>query len=72
MIAAGIDRAQAHGEGVLPVLPVAVDIAQIIDVQHGGRQQTAGCRRQKNGRFHIMGLQIPAAEDAQPTEENEY
>ena len=72
MIAAGIHRPQAHGEGVLPVLPVAVDITQVIDVQHGGRQQTAGRCRQKDGRFHIMRLQIPAAEDAQPAEENEY
>ena len=43
-------------QGVFAVLPVAVDIAQVVDVEHRGRQQTAGGRRQEQRRDHRMRL----------------
>ena len=41
VIAASVNRPQAHGEGVFTVFTIAVDIAQIVNIQHRRRQQTA-------------------------------
>ena len=72
VIAACIYRTQTHGQRVFTVLAVAVDVAQVIDIQHRRRQQTAGGRRQEQGRYHRMRLQVPASHHAQPAEEHQH
>ncbi len=46
MVNARLERPQTHRQGVFAVLAIAVDIAQVVDVEHRRRQQAAGGRRQ--------------------------
>lgn len=46
MVTTGIHGTEPNDQRILAVFPVAVDITQVIDVKHGGGEQTTGgCRK---------------------------
>ena len=64
-------EAEFDGKGLFAGTAVAGDVADVVDVKHGGGEQTAAGGGQEQGRVPAAALQVVAAEDAKQAEEGE-
>ena len=64
-------EAEFDGKGLFAGTAVAGDVADVVDVKHGGGEQTAAGGGQEQGRVPAAALQVIAAEDTKQAEEGE-
>ena len=65
METSGAGKAEVDGDGLAAGLLVAVEIAQVVDVQYGGGEQSRAAGRQPDAWGQRRGLQVVAAGNAE-------
>ncbi len=72
MVENGPPFAQPHGQRHLAVAGIAVDVAHVIDVEHGGGQQAAHGGGQYGQPAQALGMQIEGSQYAQQPKKHEH